>query len=178
VTEPTPPPDAEARRPARVELATVVAATAGLVVLYAVFPLDGRGWIFGVLLGVFVLVGLAPMTVWWARQIVRSRRPVQLALEGLLVLLTVLIVGFSATYYAMEEHGPGDFESLNTKIDAFYFTVTTLATVGFGDITALSQRAKVIVSIQMLFDLAFIGVVIRVLSWAVGTHPETKARRG
>ena len=42
-----------------------------------------------------------------------------------------------------------------------------LSTVGFGDITPIGQAARVIVAIQMLFDLAFVGVAVRVLGQAL-----------
>ena len=41
------------------------------------------------------------------------------------------------------------------------------ATVGFGDITAKSEAARIIVTIQMLADLAAIGVGLRVIVGAV-----------
>jgi hypothetical protein len=71
-------------------------------------------------------------------------------------------VGFAGLYLAMDHHGD-EFAGLDTKVDAAYFTVTTLTTVGFGDISATSQAARVAVTFQMLFDLAFLGVAVRVL---------------
>ena len=46
-------------------------------------------------------------------------------------------------------------------------TGRSFSTVGFGDITATSQVARVIVIVQMLLDLIVIGVVIRVFLGAV-----------
>ena len=51
---------------------------------------------------------------------------------------------------------------LATRVDAVYFTVTTLSTVGYGDIHAISQAARVVVTVQILFDLMFLGVLVRV----------------
>jgi hypothetical protein len=48
-----------------------------------------------------------------------------------------------------------------------YFTVTVFTTVGFGDITATSQLARALVTVQMLLDLIVIGLVIRVFFGAV-----------
>jgi hypothetical protein len=50
-----------------------------------------------------------------------------------------------------------------TRFDAVYFTVTVLATVGFGDIAAVTQTARILVTIQMLADLVLIGFVAKVL---------------
>ena len=41
--------------------------------------------------------------------------------------------------------------------------MTTFATVGFGDITARTDTARLVVTAQMLFDLAFIGVLAKAL---------------
>ena len=43
-------------------------------------------------------------------------------------------------------------EPLN-RTDALYFTTSTFATVGFGDITPVSQLARAVVSVQMIADL-------------------------
>ena len=37
-----------------------------------------------------------------------------------------------------------------TRADALYFTVTVFSTVGFGDITAKSETARVVLIVQML----------------------------
>jgi hypothetical protein len=42
-----------------------------------------------------------------------------------------------------------------------------LGTVGFGDIAATSQAARVVVTVQILADLALIGAGVRVVLAAV-----------
>ena len=54
-----------------------------------------------------------------------------------------------------------------TRTDSLYFTVTIFATVGFGDITATSQVARVVVIAQMLLDLLVLGLVVKVFVGAV-----------
>ena len=56
-----------------------------------------------------------------------------------------------------------------TRLDSLYFTVTVLTTVGFGDISARSELARAIVMMQMVADLALIGLVVRVLLNSVRT---------
>jgi hypothetical protein len=48
------------------------------------------------------------------------------------------------------------------RVSAFYFTVTILSTVGFGDIAADSDLARLLVTVQMLLDLTLLAVVVRV----------------
>ena len=54
-----------------------------------------------------------------------------------------------------------------TRTDSLYFTVTVFATVGFGDIIATSQTARLLVTVQMILDLVVLGLGIRVFLGAV-----------
>jgi len=67
----------------------------------------------------------------------------------------------------MERASAASFTEPLTRTDALYFTVTVFSTVGFGDITAKSETARVVLIVQMLADLAFLGAGIRVLLGAV-----------
>jgi voltage-gated potassium channel len=147
------------RRRAGVGAAIQVAV---LLVAYAVLPFRGEWWWVGALLGTALLVGIIPLTVRRVRAVLVSERPLVEAAEALVVLLTMLLVGFAALYYAMDRlHG--QFSGLDTRLDSMYFTVTTLSTVGFGDITAIGQKSRAAVTAQMLFDLAYVGIAARVL---------------
>jgi voltage-gated potassium channel len=106
-----------------------------LVVLYYALPLD-RGWdsdtAVRLLAGVLVFAGLM---VWHVRAIAGSRYP-----------------GLRA-----ERASAGSFTQPLTRTDALYFTVTVFSTVGFGDITAKSEAARVVVIVQMLADIVLLG---------------------
>jgi voltage-gated potassium channel len=133
-----------------------------LLVAYTVLPFRGDLWWVGALLGGALLIGIVPLTVRRVRAVLVSARPLVEAGEALVVLLTMLLVGFAALYYAMDRlHG--QFSGLDTRLDSLYFTVTTLSTVGFGDIVAVGQKARFAVTVQMLFDLAYVGIAARVL---------------
>ena len=54
-----------------------------------------------------------------------------------------------------------------TRTDALYFTVTVFTTVGFGDITAKTEAARLVVTCQMITDLIVLGLGIRVIVGAV-----------
>lgn len=54
-----------------------------------------------------------------------------------------------------------------TRTDSLYFTVTAFATVGFGDINATSQAARVLVTVQMILEMIVLGLGIRVFTSAV-----------
>ena len=54
----------------------------------------------------------------------------------------------------MERASAASFTQPLTRTDALYFTVTVFSTVGFGDITAKSEAARIVLIVQMLADLA------------------------
>ena len=47
--------------------------------------------------------------------------------------------------------------------EALYFTVTIFSTVGFGDIVPKVDVARLVVMVQMIADLAFIAIVVRLI---------------
>jgi voltage-gated potassium channel Kch len=71
----------------------------------------------------------------------------------LLILLALLI--FAGAYRSLARD-PGEFRGLNTRVDALYFTVITMSTVGYGDIAPLGQSARVVVMLQILYTLVFL----------------------
>ena len=48
-----------------------------------------------------------------------------------------------------------------------YFSSTVFTTVGFGDITAKTEAARLAVTLQMWLDLVFLGLVVRIVVNAV-----------
>ncbi len=54
-----------------------------------------------------------------------------------------------------------------THTDALYFTVTVFTTVGFGDITAKSEGARLLVTGQMVAGLIILGTGVRIILGAV-----------
>jgi hypothetical protein len=73
------------------------------------------------------------------------------------------VVIFAATYVLIAESGDANFGGPLSRTDALYFTVTVLSTVGFGDITPKSEMARLVVTVQMLANLALIGLGARTL---------------
>ena len=150
----------------RAVLRSVLAAVV-LVVLYYVVPLDRR-WdsdtAIRLLIGIVVFAGVM---VWEVRVIAGARYPGLRAAGALGLILPLFLVLFASTYFVMERASAASFTEPLTRTDALYFTVTVFSTVGFGDITAKSETARVVLIIQMLADLAFLGAGIRVLLGAV-----------
>jgi len=49
---------------------------------------------------------------------------------------------------------------------ALYSVITVLSAVGFGDITPRGDPARIVVSLQVLFDLVLLGAVVRLVAGA------------
>ena len=144
-----------------------VLSTTVLVVLYYVLPLD-KPWsgdtAVRVLIGLIVFAGI---TVWQVRRIAGSRYPQLRAFEALGLVLPLYLLVFASTYFVMQRASAASFSQPLTRTDALYFTVTVFSTVGFGDITAKAEAARVVLIVQMLGDLALLGAGARVLLGAV-----------
>ena len=70
---------------------------------------------------------------------------------------------------------PGEITGMNTILDAVYFTMTTLLTIGFGDIAAQGQLARGLVLTQMLSTILVLSASVRLLSSLIREATE-KAR--
>jgi voltage-gated potassium channel len=151
------------RASGRRTLSVTGATVAGGLALYSFAPMQGpRAWI-GLLLGVAALATIVPLTVARARSLLVSDRPILDAVETLVLLFTMLVLGFASGYVVLSQHAD-QLVGVQTKVDALYFTLTTLSTVGFGDAHAVGQGARILVSVQMVFDLVFIAVAVRLLT--------------
>jgi voltage-gated potassium channel len=138
--------------------------TVALFVLYSLAPLDEKPTHFVAFLELaFALAALVTITTWQIVLVARSPYPRLRAFEAIGISAPLLVILFASTYVSMDAVSPQSFNESLTKIDGIYFTVTALATVGFGDIAAASQTARVLVTVQMIIDLIFIGVVAKVL---------------
>lgn len=152
--------------------------TAVLVVLYYVLPLDERldaGVAVRLLIGFLIF---AAMATWQVRSIIGSRYPAVKAIEALGLIVPLYLLLFASTYFVMERASAANFTQPLTRTDALYFAVTVFSTVGFGDIAAKSEAARVVLIFQMLGDLALLGAGVRVLLGAVRRGQQRRTGTG
>ncbi|HUL25767.1 MAG TPA: potassium channel family protein, partial [Streptosporangiaceae bacterium] len=74
---------------------------------------------------------------------------------------------FASTYVVLDTISASNFSEPLTRTDALYFTVTVFSTVGFGDITAKTEAARLVVTGQMIVDLVAIALAVKVIVGAV-----------
>jgi hypothetical protein len=99
-------------------------------------------------------------------------------LDVLVLVVVVVVPLFSLGYYAIEQGDARQFADLATKTDALYFTLSTLATVGFGDVHAMGELARVLVSVQIVFNLVFVAAVVSVLTTQLRARAAERRRAG
>ncbi len=144
------------------------AATVALVLaLYFLLPLGGGTSTEKVVKLTLGALALTAIIIWQVRRIMRSNHPVGRAVEALAFSVPIYMLLFATTYFVMAHSKPAAFGTPLTRTDAMYFSSTVFTTVGFGDITAKSEAARLVVTVQMWLDLVFLGLVLRLVTQAV-----------
>ena len=147
-------------------------AIALLVVAYYQAPLDrpltfASGVLFA---GALLLAAL--VVVVEVRGILASARPILRAIRVIALGLPLLLVLFAGTYITVDGQQANAFSEPLSRTDGLYFTVTTFATVGYGDITPRTELARALVTVQMLVGLLAVGVIAKVVLGAVRVAQE------
>ncbi|MCG6499261.1 potassium channel family protein [Kitasatospora sp. A2-31] len=145
----------------------VAGSVAALGALYYVLPLDNTSTAAALTMLLTGLAGFVALVALQVRSILHSRYPGLRAVEALAVSIPFFLLLFAGTYVTMAGESPGSFGQHMSHTDALYFTVTVFSTVGFGDITAKSQEARLVVTGQMLADLVVFGLALKVVVGAV-----------
>jgi hypothetical protein len=137
------------------------------VALYFLLPLTHSSTASAVTIlaiGVAAFIGLVAFQV---RSIIRSPFPGLRGIEALATSVPLFLLLFASNYVIMAGMSAGNFGERLTHTEGLYFTITVLSTVGFGDITAKSQTARLVVTGQMIGDLVILGLAVKVIVGAV-----------
>jgi voltage-gated potassium channel len=143
--------------------ATVAFACVVIVGAFYVLPLDHLSAGRSVLRLSVVIALVAAVFLWQIRRISTAELPELRAVEALGIVIAVFLIGFSVIYLSMSHANPSTFTQSLDHTRALYFTISVFSTVGFGDITPRTDPARLVVSAQMLLDLAIIGAVVRLI---------------
>jgi hypothetical protein len=101
------------------------------------------------------------------RAIARSRHPVRRGVQALVLVLTLFVLVFAAAHHLLSAADAGAFSEPLDRLDALYFAVAVLTTVGFGDIAPLTPAARALVTAQMCGDVLVVGGAVRAVVFAV-----------
>ena len=164
----------------------IVGSAAVLVTLYYLLPLSHSSLgsaITILVIRVPVFIGLVAFQV---RSIILSPFPGLRGIEALATSVPLFLLLFASGYVVMAGMSASNFGERLTHTDGLYFTVTVFSTVGFGDITAKSQAARLVVTGQIIADFVILGLAIKVIVGAVsrrrqpadaGAQPSQEIRR-
>jgi hypothetical protein len=108
--------------------------------------------------------------IWFFRRqmrgVSRARYPMIRAGEALVLSAAMFLALFAMSYVLISTDNPAAFSEPLDSFSAYYFALTVLATVGFGDIAPNTVTARSVTMVQMALDIAFIAVTFRVMSGA------------
>jgi hypothetical protein len=139
-----------------------------LVALYYLLPLDsGNSGTSAFVKLAIALVVFAGVMTWQIRSITKSGNPALRAFEGLFLAVPLFLLIFASAYYVMGQADAASFTADISRTDALYFTVTIFSTVGFVDISAKTETARLVVTAQMFLDLVVLGFGLKIILNAV-----------
>ncbi|MER5351832.1 potassium channel family protein [Kitasatospora sp. NPDC002551] len=172
-----PPPVPPGGRPDLRAWGLLIGSFTLLMLGYFSLPLrtlgDDRPGLSWVLFGA-VLTGLTGLLV--ARIVDTFRGTGRHHVVWLAFLICLSLTVFAATYYVLADR-PGEFVGLETRLDSLYFTVVTMATIGYGDITPAGQGPRLVVLLQITYNFVFLAAAAGALSRTIRTNMETRAHR-
>ncbi|MFE6509636.1 potassium channel family protein [Nocardioides sp. NPDC057767] len=136
----------------------------GLLIAYYAFPLR---WtpdsVVSVGASLLVTVGaLALVATVMIRELGSVRRGVPgRSARVLAMLLILLVMSASLTFFLLDQVRPDELIGLETRTDALYFTLSTMTTVGYGDVHAAGQIARALVCVMIVFDIVVVASLVR-----------------
>ena len=114
---------------------------------------------------------LAGLLLWQAQLVLadsdRGRPGVVIVL-----LICLSLVVFATAYLGLSRDG--EFSGLHTRTDSLYFTVVTLATIGYGDVYPSGQEARLVVIAQVAYNFVFLATGASALTRRVRGRAATR----
>ena len=161
------PSSRQRRRIVVIATLRTLATVAIIVTLYYLVPMDHPMDAATVVELILVALALCAIVAWQIRAIGRSEHPNARAAEALASSIPLYLLLFAATYFLMARSRHATFGAPLSRTDAMYFSSTVFTTVGFGDITAKTEAARILVTVQMMLDLVIVGLVVRLIVNAI-----------
>ena len=134
-----------------------VATVALVLALYFLLPLGGGTNVQRIIKLTLGALLLTAIITWQVRQIIRSQPPGGPSRRSAGVQCPALHAPLRYNVFCNGSHESGRVGAPVSRTDAMYFSSTVFSTVGLGDITAKSEAARLVVTVQMWLDLVFLG---------------------
>ena len=141
------------------------AGVVAMVTAFFLLPLDGLGPRRPALSWTLFILALVLVAILLLRQVVHVMLGLPNIRPGLVIplLMTLSILVFASTYLSLAQL-PGELVGLDTRLDALYFTLVTLATIGYGDITPHGQTARLVAILQIVYSFIFLTAAATALT--------------
>ena len=147
-----------------------------LLIMSLVPEKQGDPVVYPVLLMVFGIV----LYIWFFRRqvkgVYKAQYPTLRAIESLILVAAMFLAIFAMVYVMVSINDPSAFTESLDSFNGYYFSLTVLATVGFGDITPVTTIARSFTMVQMALDIAFIAIIIKVMSAAARRAIQQRAQ--
>jgi voltage-gated potassium channel len=136
-----------------------------LVIASLLFPIWGEGLAFLRVLRLF-RVFHSPQTLDQLRDDIPGFRRNESAIRAALNLL-IFIFAMTALVYQTQT---GINDKINNYVDSLYFTVATLTTTGFGDVTLVGSTGKLLAVAIMIFGISLFLRLVQVVLRPAKAH--------
>jgi len=135
----------------------------GLLVAYYAFPVGWGDSAAGAVLGLLLTAaGLGLLGFTMVKELDHLRHGEEgRSTRALSMLLVALVMSFSLAFFILNLVEPDQIAGLSTRTDALYFTLSTMATVGYGDVHAEGQLARGLVSGLIVFNVVVVASLVR-----------------
>lgn len=153
----------------------VVAVT---LLVYALVPIGRETALAFAAIALLGMVILSTVFVRQLTRIARSATPMAAAIEALALVFGMFLALFAFLYVSLDANSTGSFTQPIDKMGGVYFSVTVLATVGFGDIAPVTNSARLAVTAQMVLDLILIGAAVKLLGASARQAVQSRDEQG
>jgi voltage-gated potassium channel len=156
--------------------AQMILVAAAVTALYYLLPAGAvlpAGWWIALFAGGLVILAAVIVLV-ISRMLAAGA---EARIRAIFTVLCAAIIFFAETNYLLAKL-PGEFAGLHTRTDGLYFTISMVATVGFGDIHAAGQLARAAVAVQMIFSLVFLASAVAALLAPIKARAARRVRQG
>jgi len=168
-------PEHSLARPLLLSMARVAIGVTGIFLLLSLVPEERNAQLAIPLIGFLTMgIGYAAFLKRQLTRVKKSKYPGLTAAEALIFSAAMFLAIFAATYVLVAGENPQAFTEPLDHFSAVYFALTVLATVGFGDITPVSTVARLVTMVQMALGLAFVAVLVRLVSGAAQAATQRK----
>ncbi len=142
----------------------IVVAVVLLLGTFFLLPFDRESLTQLWLVVVAGVVALTVVSIAQLRAVAHAEFPTLRGIEALAVSLILLLVLFAGIYLGLSSYDADAFDESLDHVAALYFALTTLTTIGYGDIAPVSDAARIVVMVQMVVDVIIIGVFIKLVT--------------